>query len=169
MSMIKQNHFPNLTAMLFVVLLGSGVEVAEAAKKPHNKGHVHHVYDKHTEHTNRKVIDKHSKLSKKITSVKLINAKDYKATGIASWYGYESGNTTASGSRFKPLALTAAHRSLPLNTKVKVTNLKNKKSIIVTINDRGPYAKGRLIDLSLGSARAIGLKGTGKVEVIALN
>ena len=65
-------------------------------------------------------------------------------------------------------AMTAAHKTLPLDSKVKVTNLKNNKSIIVTINDRGPYVKGRSIDLSLASARALGVIGTAKVQMVVL-
>ena len=112
---------------------------------------------------------KKSKLSKHNINKPGETSRAYKAVGMASWYGYESGSTTAMGKRFNPLALTAAHRTLPLPSKVKVTNLKNHKSIIVTINDRGPYAKSRLIDLSLASARAIGIQGVGKVEVEVIN
>lgn len=185
--MIKQNHFPNVAAVttLFVVLLGSGMNEASAAThakvKPHNKVHVNHRahrvhHARHVEQGNKIVTDKHSKLSKKTKKpVKLVPPKkpvihkQYKATGIASWYGYESGKKTASGKRFNPLALTAAHRSLPMPSRVKVTNLENKKSVIVTVNDRGPYHKSRIIDLSLASARAIDLKGVGRVKIESIN
>ena len=171
MSMIKQNHF-NVAAVttLFVVLLGSGM--AEA--KPHNKGHEQVKIISHVrkEQRNIKVKDKKSVISKKIVgkhSKQLITkAEGYTAVGTASWYGYESGNKTASGKRFNPMALTAAHRTLPLNTKVKVTNLRNNKSVTLLINDRGPYSKGRLIDLSLASARAIGITGISRVKVEAI-
>jgi len=91
--------------------------------------------------------------------------------GIASWYGYESGPRykrkpkTANGEIFSPHKLTAAHRSLPFGTKVLVTNLKNKKSVEVVINDRGPYAKHRLIDLSKSAAAKIGISGIQKVSL----
>ena len=77
---------------------------------------------------------------------------------------------TASGERFNPNKLTAAHRKLPFNTNVRVTHLENGKSVIVRINDRGPYAKGRLIDLSKAAAREIDMLGSGhaKVEIVAL-
>jgi rare lipoprotein A len=84
-------------------------------------------------------------------------------TGWASYY--KSGHRTASGERFNPNGLTAAHRSLPFGTKVKVTNLRTGKSVIVRINDRGPFIKGRIIDLSLGAAKVIGLTRTGVAKV----
>ena len=78
-------------------------------------------------------------------------------SGIASVYSTESGSKVASGGRLNPGALTAAHRSLPFGTKVRVTNKRNGKSVVVTINDRGPFIRGRIIDLTPASARAIGL------------
>lgn len=93
----------------------------------------------------------------------------YRERGIASWYGAESGNRTAMGVRFDPNGLTAAHKSLPLPTRVRVTNLRNGRSVEVLVNDRGPFAKGRLIDLSRGAARAIGMRGLAEVEVAALS
>jgi rare lipoprotein A len=89
----------------------------------------------------------------------------YRAIGLASWYGSESGNQTSTGAHFNPNGLTAAHRTLSLPTRVRVTNLKNHKSVIVTVNDRGPYIKGRLIDLSRGAAKAIQLAGIGMVRI----
>ena len=86
--------------------------------------------------------------------------------GVASYYGHElAGNRTASGERFDPNGLTAAHRSLPLGTKLRVTNLSNGEDVIVRVNDRGPFAKSRLIDLSLGAARDIGMVRTGTARV----
>lgn len=99
----------------------------------------------------------------------LKSARGYRERGIASWYGWESGNRTAMGTRFNPRALTAAHRTLPLPSKVKVTNLKNRRSVVVTVNDRGPFVKGRLIDLSYGAAKALRLNGLAPVVVEALN
>jgi rare lipoprotein A (peptidoglycan hydrolase) len=85
----------------------------------------------------------------------------------ASYYGRGfSGHKTASGAIFRPEKLTAAHRSLPLGTKVRVTNLHNGESVLVTINDRGPYVRGRQIDLSMGAARAIGMVGRGVANVV---
>ena len=86
-------------------------------------------------------------------------------SGMASYYGTESGSQTASGARFVPSAMTAAHRTLPFGTKVRVTNKSNGRSVIVTINDRGPFVGGRVIDLSTGAAGAIGMLGAGVAPV----
>jgi rare lipoprotein A len=86
--------------------------------------------------------------------------------GEASYYGYElAGNRTASGERFNPKALTAAHRTLPLGTKLRVVNKLNGKSVIVRINDRGPFVKRRLIDMSLAAAQQINMVRAGKALV----
>ena len=89
--------------------------------------------------------------------------------GAASWYGPGfHGRKTASGERFNTHALTAAHRSFPFGTRVKVTNERTGRAVVVRINDRGPYAHGRIIDLSQASARAIGISGTGQVAISRL-
>jgi len=88
--------------------------------------------------------------------------------GNASWYGpAQDGKATASGETFDQKKLTAAHRTLPLGTKAVVTNLETGKSVNVTINDRGPYVKGRKIDLSRAAAQKIGMstKGVAKVKI----
>lgn len=85
--------------------------------------------------------------------------------GVASFYGNESGNETASGERFNENALTAAHRSLPFGTRLRVTH--RGKSVEVRINDRGPFIKGRVLDLSTAAARAIGLAARGVGHVTA--
>lgn len=95
----------------------------------------------------------------------------YTQTGMISYYGAEfQGRRTASGVPFDKNGLTAAHRTLPFHTKVKVTNLSNGKSVVVEITDRGPYAHGRILDVSLAAARAIGLtgKGTAKAKITVL-
>jgi len=87
-------------------------------------------------------------------------------TGVASWYGpHFHGRKTASGKRYNMYAMTAAHRSLPFGTLVRVVNQTNHKTCIVQINDRGPYAHGRIIDLSKSAARAINMSGTAKVAL----
>jgi rare lipoprotein A len=83
--------------------------------------------------------------------------------GIASVYW--SGHKTASGQRLNTGALTAAHRSLPFGTPVTVTNKKNGKSVVVTINDRGPFVRGRVIDLTPAGARALGFSGLTQVTL----
>ena len=86
--------------------------------------------------------------------------------GDASWYGpAQDGEETASGETFDQNKLTAAHRTLPLGSKAVVTNLENGKSVEVKINDRGPYAKGRKIDLSRAAARQIGMSSRGVARV----
>lgn len=78
---------------------------------------------------------------------------------------YSSPQATASGARFNPGALTAAHKSLPFGTRVRVTNKGNGRSVVVTINDRGPFVRGRSIDLSRRAAEVIGMTGAGVVTI----
>lgn len=78
-------------------------------------------------------------------------------SGIASVYSTKDGTRTASGQRLSNGALTAAHRSLPFGTKVRVTNQRNGRSVVVTITDRGPFVAGRVIDLTMAGANAIGM------------
>jgi rare lipoprotein A len=86
--------------------------------------------------------------------------------GVASWYGYpHHGRLTASGRRFDMYELTAAHRTLPLGTRLRVTNLIDGRSVIVTITDRGPFVKNRVIDLSYAAAREIGMIAPGTAPV----
>jgi len=96
----------------------------------------------------------------------------YSEKGIASWYGKKfHGRLTSSREVYNMYKLTAAHKSLPIPCYAKVTNLSNNKSIIVRINDRGPFKKGRIIDLSYAAAKKLDivLKGTAKVHVEAIN
>jgi rare lipoprotein A len=96
-------------------------------------------------------------------------AMAYQASGHASWYGPGfDGRRTASGERFSRHGYTAAHKTLPLHSRVLVTNLANNESVVVRINDRGPFVRGRLIDLSQAAARAIGIRGVGRVAVTDL-
>lgn len=92
-------------------------------------------------------------------------APAYDAVGYASWYGSESGNRTANGERFRPGWITAAHTTLPLPTYVEVTALDTGRRIIVRVNDRGPFARGRIIDLSRGAADELGMKAQGHAPV----
>lgn len=96
----------------------------------------------------------------------------YVQRGVASWYGRKfHGKPTASGEIYNMYDLTAAHKTLPLGTDVMVTNLENHRSVLVKINDRGPFVKGRIIDLSYAAARVIGIveKGTARVKVVAFS
>lgn len=99
------------------------------------------------------------------------NYHGYVEYGIASWYGPGfHGRRTASGEIYNMYKLTAAHKTLPFGTYVRVINLKNGKSVIVKINDRGPFVSGRIVDLSYAAAREIGMlkTGTASVKLIAL-
>ena len=91
--------------------------------------------------------------------------------GTASWYGAEfQGSRTASGERFDAHAFTAASRSFPIGARVRVTNLANGRSAVVRVNDRGPFARGRVLDVSYAAARALGMvgRGTARVRIEAL-
>jgi rare lipoprotein A len=85
--------------------------------------------------------------------------------GVASVYSTESGSHTASGARLNPGALTAAHRSLAFGSRVRVTNRNNGRSVVVTINDRGPFVRGRIIDVTPAAAHALGMGGLAPVIV----
>lgn len=116
---------------------------------------------------------------RKYYPMSVAQAEEYDEVGIASWYGYETlrqkgGHMTANGEAFNPKGLTAAHKHLPLPTNVRVTNLENGRSIIVRVNDRGPFPSAhnpksgqRIIDLSQGAARRLGFyrRGTARVRV----
>jgi len=101
----------------------------------------------------------------------LKSARGYRAKGVASWYGKKfHGRRTSSGETYDMFAMTAAHTVLPLPSFVRVTNLDNNKSVVVKVNDRGPFLHNRIIDLSYAAADRIGItkSGTGRVEVVAL-
>jgi rare lipoprotein A len=98
-------------------------------------------------------------------------SKSYREVGIASWYGYETwrkegGRMTANGEVFDPNGLNAAHKHLPLPTHVRVTNLENRRSIVLRVNDRGPFVRGRIIDLSAGAAKRLGFHRQGTARVL---
>jgi rare lipoprotein A len=107
-----------------------------------------------------KATRKHRTVSEPATS------SDGRQRGNASFYSKRlSGHKTASGEAYDPNALTAAHRTLPLGTKVRVTNPKNDRSVVVTVNDRGPVPKGRMLDVSSAAADALGMKKDGVTRV----
>ena len=104
----------------------------------------------------------------RLTAVASNSVSKFKQTGLASWYGLQfHGRKTASGETFDMNGLTAAHRSLPLNCYVKVTNKTNGKSVVVKVNDRGPFHGNRVMDLSYGAAKQLGItnKGVGNVSI----
>ena len=101
----------------------------------------------------------------------LPDSKGFRQRGIASWYGKDfHGKKTSNGERYDMYAMTAAHKTLPLGTYVRVYNLENNRQVEVRINDRGPFVRGRIIDLSYSAAKEIGIvgPGTARVEVVAL-
>lgn len=102
-------------------------------------------------------------------------AKHYREEGVASWYGYETrrqrgGHMTANGEAFDPMGFTAAHKYLPLPSFVRVTNLDNRRAMILRVNDRGPFVDGRIIDVSAGAAKKLGFyrRGLARVRVEAI-
>jgi len=102
----------------------------------------------------------------------LQTAEGYDEVGMASWYGKDfHGNRTANGEVYNMYGISAAHKTLPLGTRVRVTNLENRRSVNLVINDRGPFVKGRVLDLSYGAAKHLGTveKGVAKVRITALS
>lgn len=86
--------------------------------------------------------------------------------GLASWYAYEAPNLrTANGERWKPDGISTAHKTLPFGTLLEVVNLQTDQTLIVRVNDRGPYVKGRILDLSRGAAKALGVYGPGVAKI----
>jgi rare lipoprotein A len=144
-----------LAIVAATVLIGGSI--TEASAKSH--GHQHHSY-RHHQASNAPAGSSTSAWRNANAS---IGGRSF--SGIASYYGNESGSKTASGQRFNQNALTAAHRSLPFGTKLRVTH--GSRSVVVTINDRGPFIRGRVLDLSTAAARAVGLTGAGVGRVTA--
>jgi rare lipoprotein A len=106
--------------------------------------------------------------SQKIPQKSAHNSRPYQV-GKASWYGkFFDGRATASGERYEMFRLTAAHRTLPLGTVVRVTSLRTGRSVLVTINDRGPVPRSRIIDLSYGAAQMLGCRAHG-IEPVRLD
>jgi len=101
-----------------------------------------------------------------VTGCRVLPWTGYREKGIASWYGGKfHGRRCASGEVFDQNAMTAAHRKLPFDTIVRVRNLRNDRAVVVRINDRGPFIRGRIIDLSRGAARQLGMVTDGIVPV----
>ena len=142
---------------LFAATLLVGGGVTEASAKEHRHHHRHHHH-----HARNSAGGSWRAANAAVTPS---SGSGRSFSGIASFYGNESGSQTASGQRFNQNALTCAHRSLPFGTKLKVTH--GGQSVVVTVNDRGPFVRGRVLDLSTAAARAIGLAsaGVGHVDV----
>jgi rare lipoprotein A len=104
-------------------------------------------------------------LAPQFSPLLLTRASAEDQSGVASVYSSGGGRETASGQQLNPEALTAAHRSLSFGTKVRVTNRNNGRSVVVTINDRGPFVRGRVIDITPAAARALGFSGLTQVTL----
>src|SRR5256714_7590509 len=142
-------------ALIAATLLIGGSISEASAKSRHHRHHSHHAHHAHKATSNW--MDANASIG--------ASGSGHSFSGRASYYGNESGSRTASGQRFNQSAMTAAHRSLPFGTKLKVTH--GDRSVVVTINDRGPFIGGRVLDLSTGAARAIGLTAAGVGRVVA--
>ncbi|HEY0331469.1 MAG TPA: septal ring lytic transglycosylase RlpA family protein [Rhodopseudomonas sp.] len=141
------------TAMAMIVasvFLGGAITEASAKTRHHHRHHSHHAGQSSWRAANASFAE---------------GSGGRSFSGMASYYGNESGSRTASGQRMNAGAMTAAHRSLPFGTRLKVTH--GERSVVVTINDRGPFVRGRVLDLSTGAARAIGLTSRGVGRVVA--
>jgi peptidoglycan lytic transglycosylase len=143
-----------LAVVAATFLVGGGITEASAKSRHHHHRHHHHA---------RAATDGAS--ARNAYAAFAPSTGGHSFSGMASFYGNESGSRTASGQRFNQNAMTAAHRSLPFGTKLRVSH--GGRSVIVTINDRGPFIRGRVLDLSTGAARAIGLTGAGVGRVTA--
>jgi len=141
-------------ALMAATLLVGGSITEASAKSRHHRHHHHHHH--HAQKAKHNWQDANASIG---------SSGGRSFSGMASFYGNESGSKTASGQRFNQNAMTAAHRSLPFGTKLRVTH--RGQSVVVTINDRGPFIRGRVLDLSKGAARAIGLTGAGVGHVTA--
>jgi len=142
-------------AVVAATLLVGGSVTEASAKSRHHSRHHHHALSSSGNGSWRDAN----------ASIAPSSGSGRSFSGMASFYGNESGSKTASGQRFNQNALTAAHRTLPFGTKLRVTH--GDRSVVVTINDRGPFVHGRVLDLSTAAARAVGLTSAGVGRVTA--
>ena len=144
-----------LALLAATVLFGGGITEA-SAKSRHHHGHRHFHHASNASGGSWRDAN---------ASIAPTSGSGHSFSGMASFYGNESGSKTASGQRFNQNAMTCAHRSLPFGTRLRVTH--GGSSVVVTVNDRGPFVRGRVLDLSTGAARAIGLTSAGVGRVTA--
>ena len=172
-------------AVVAAALLVGGTATEASAKSRHHQHqayhhHNHHVARANSNHRAASTSEAASSSNSASSNSSPSNSsssnsswRDANATvgrsfsGVASFYGNESGSQTASGQRFDQNAMTCAHRSLPFGTKLRVST--GRRSVVVTVNDRGPFIRGRVLDLSKGAARVLGMDGIAHVtaEVIS--
>jgi rare lipoprotein A len=148
-----------LAILAATLLIGGSITEASA------KSHRHHHGSRHDHASNSSTRSSGSWRNANAAVNPTWGGGGHSFSGMASYYGNESGSKTASGQRFNQNALTAAHRSLPFGTKLRVT--RGARSVVVTINDRGPFIRGRVLDLSTAAARAVGLTSAGVGRVTA--
>jgi rare lipoprotein A len=143
---------------LIAATLLIGATTTEASARSRHHGH-HHIASRDS--------DEGSKGSWRDANASVSATGGHSFSGVASFYGNESGSETASGQRFNQNAMTCAHRSLPFGTRLRVSH--GGHSVVVTVNDRGPFVRGRVLDLSTAAARALGIEGLGQVtaEVVS--
>ena len=161
--MIKSKHLSRAFSMAFILLMLQGCSSVELAIDLYKKQKRETTEDAVVAAPRYKVGNPY-----KVAGVWYYPERDltYDDTGIGSWYGDEfAGKLTANGEIFDPELVTAAHKTLPMPSVVRVTNLDNGKSLVVRINDRGPFVAGRIIDLSREAARRIGYKDNGLARV----
>jgi rare lipoprotein A len=152
-----------LTIIAATLLVGGSVTEASAKSRHHHRDHHH----SHHASTSDGASSGSSNGSWRNANAAIApsSGSGHSFSGMASYYGNESGSKTASGQRFNQNALTCAHRSLPFGTKLRVTH--GGRSVVVTVNDRGPFVRGRVLDLSTAAAREVGLTGAGVGMVTA--
>jgi|ERR1700733_8365684 rare lipoprotein A len=150
-----------MALILFAAAALTGGTASEASARPYRHHHHHH----HHHHDAHHAVRADNSWRDANASFGSNSGGGRSFSGMASFYGNESGSKTASGQRFNQEAMTAAHRTLPFGTKLRVTH--GSRTVVVTINDRGPFVRGRVLDLSTGAARAIGLTGAGVGRVVA--
>jgi rare lipoprotein A len=148
---------------IFAATFLVGGSVTEASAKSRHHHHRHHHHSHHA--SNSAGGSSNGSWRDANAAIAPSSGSGRSFSGMASYYGNESGSKTASGQRFNQNALTAAHRSLPFGTKLRVTH--GGRSVVVTINDRGPFIRGRVLDLSTAAARVVGLTGAGVGRVTA--
>ena len=155
-----------LAVLAATVVFGGSVSEASARGRHHHGSHHHHGYRHHHASASEGSAGSSSGSSWRDANASIASSSGgHSFSGMASYYGNESGSRTASGQHFNQNAMTCAHRSLPFGTRLRVTH--GGASVIVTVNDRGPFIRGRVLDLSTGAARAIGLTGAGVGRVTA--
>jgi rare lipoprotein A len=169
-NLARGNVTPSRTALaVFAATLLFGGSVTEASARSHRHHHRHHHHHHHHHASNTPGAAVGGSVGGSWLNANAAIAPSSGTarsfSGMASYYGNESGSRTASGQRMNANAMTAAHRSLPFGTKLRVTH--GGRSVVVTINDRGPFIRGRVLDLSTGAARVIGLTGAGVGRVVA--